>query len=56
MAQVADREAEMEHDLIDTYDEYEFDFAARPEQKPRPARRIPPLHHAPASRRRSRGH
>ncbi|MCZ4101291.1 hypothetical protein [Streptomyces sp. H39-C1] len=55
MAQVADREAQMEHDLIDTYDAYELDYTPRPDPKPHPARPISPLLPAPASRRRSRG-
>ncbi|MFF5757355.1 hypothetical protein [Streptomyces longwoodensis] len=53
MAQVAEREAQMEHDLLASYDEYEFDFTPVPE--PCPAHRIPPPHRAPVSRRRSRG-
>ncbi|MDJ0464687.1 hypothetical protein [Streptomyces sp. H27-C3] len=45
MDQVAGREAQMEHGLIDTYDEYEFDFSPLPppQQPPQPARRIPSL-------------
>ena len=54
MAQVAEREAQMEHGLIDAYDEYEFDFTPLAEPKPSPTRRTPPLRHAP-SRGRSRG-
>ncbi|MFD4479428.1 hypothetical protein ACFWPU_25385 [Streptomyces sp. NPDC058471] len=53
MAQVADREAQMEHDLIATYDEYELDFAPVP--APDPAHRMPPPHRTHTSRRRSRG-
>ncbi|MET9664937.1 hypothetical protein ABZY19_06140 [Streptomyces sp. NPDC006475] len=53
MAQVAEREAQMERDLIASYDEYEFDFSPAPE--PSPAHRTPPPHRTPASRRRSRG-
>lgn len=53
MAQVAEREAQMEHDLIATYDEYELDFSPVPETSP--ARQTPPPHRTPASRRRSRG-
>jgi hypothetical protein len=30
MAQVADREAQLEHDLIAAYDEYEFDSSPVP--------------------------
>jgi hypothetical protein len=55
MTQVADREAQMEHGLIDTYDEYDFDFTPRPEPKPHRTHQTPPLHPAPASLRRSRG-
>ncbi|MET8590438.1 hypothetical protein [Streptomyces sp. NPDC005078] len=55
MAQIADREAQMEHDLIATYDEYEVDFSQVPKPEADPARRIPPPHRSPASRRRSRG-
>jgi hypothetical protein len=55
MAQVAERDAQMEHDLIDNYDEYDLGFSARPEPRPRPTRRTPPVHHAATSRRRSRG-
>ncbi|MEU2222678.1 hypothetical protein [Streptomyces sp. NPDC018347] len=45
MAQTAEREARLEHDLIAAYDEYEADFS----------RRTPPPHPTPAARRRSRG-
>ncbi|MEV7706609.1 hypothetical protein AB0O59_26710 [Streptomyces sp. NPDC088922] len=55
MAQVADREAHLEHDLIATFDEYELDFTALPKPEAGPARRMPPPHRSPASRRRSRG-
>ncbi|MBW1597284.1 hypothetical protein [Streptomyces sp. JJ38] len=55
MTQVAEREAQMEHELIATYDEYEFDFSPLPEPQPSPARRTPPLRRALASCRRSRG-
>ncbi|MGW5868267.1 hypothetical protein ACWFRJ_39680 [Streptomyces sp. NPDC055239] len=55
VAQVADREAHMEHDLIVSYDEYELDFSPVPEQEADPARRTPPPHRTPASRRRTRG-
>ncbi|MEU3028079.1 hypothetical protein ACPCBC_16760 [Streptomyces incarnatus] len=54
MAQVADREAQMEHDLITTYDEYELDFSPVPGPETDLAQRTPPAHR-PASRRRSRG-
>ncbi|MGW7169977.1 hypothetical protein ACWGH3_32815 [Streptomyces sp. NPDC054884] len=54
MAQVAEREAQMEHDLIASYDEYEFGFTLVPELSP--AHRTPPPHRTPVSRRRSRGH
>ncbi|MEU3188428.1 hypothetical protein ABZ707_30175 [Streptomyces sp. NPDC006923] len=37
MAQVAKRKAQMEHDLVDAYDEYEFDFTPLPGPKPGPA-------------------
>ncbi|MFF3976554.1 hypothetical protein [Streptomyces sp. NPDC001828] len=53
MAQVADREAQMEHGLIAAYDEYELDFTPVPE--PNPAHRTPPPHRTPTSRGRSRG-
>ncbi|GAA3196491.1 hypothetical protein GCM10017688_64640 [Streptomyces ramulosus] len=53
MVQVAEREAQMEHDLISTYDEYEFDFT--PVAEPAPSVRTSPPHRPPASRRRSRG-
>ncbi|MFD6434508.1 hypothetical protein [Streptomyces venezuelae] len=53
MAQVADHEAQMEHDLIATYDEHELDFTSDP--VPHPAHRPPPPHRTPTSRRRSRG-
>jgi hypothetical protein len=55
MAQVADREAQMEHGLIATYDEYEIDFSPVPNPEADPGRRIPPPHRSPASPRRSRG-
>ncbi|MER5793273.1 hypothetical protein [Streptomyces sp. NPDC001980] len=54
MAQVADREAQLEHDLIAAYDEYEFDFSPVPKPETGLARRTPSPHR-PASRRRSRG-
>ncbi|MEU9280282.1 hypothetical protein [Streptomyces sp. NPDC048341] len=55
MAQIADREAQMEHGLIATYDEYELDFSPVPKPETTPARRTPPPPRTPASRRRSRG-
>ncbi|MGW2137679.1 hypothetical protein ACWCW2_16920 [Streptomyces sp. NPDC001773] len=55
MAQVADREAQMEHDLIAAYDEYELDFSRVPKAEADSARRIPPPRRSPALRRRSRG-
>ncbi|MDF9868674.1 hypothetical protein OKW18_000812 [Streptomyces pratensis] len=55
MAQVADREAHLEHDLIATYDEYELNFTALPKLEAGPARKTPPPHRLPASRRRNRG-
>ncbi|MEU6230305.1 hypothetical protein [Streptomyces sp. NPDC047042] len=55
MAQVADREAQMEHGLIAAYDEYELDLSPVPKPEADPARRMSPPRHAPASRRRNRG-
>ncbi|MGW3692358.1 hypothetical protein ACWD6U_00505 [Streptomyces sp. NPDC005149] len=55
MEQVADREAQIEHDLITAYDEYELDFSAVPKPEADPARRIPPPRRSPSFRRRSRG-
>ncbi|KOT79110.1 hypothetical protein ADK70_31860 [Streptomyces rimosus subsp. pseudoverticillatus] len=56
MNQVADREAQIEQGLIDTYDDYEFDFTspARPAQQPRPARQSPPIPTGSAARKSSR--
>jgi hypothetical protein len=54
MAQLADREAQMEHGLIATYDEYELDFHPVPKPEATPARRTPPPHRTPTSRGRSR--
>lgn len=54
MDQVADREAQMEQGLIDTYDEYDFDFA-RPVQHPGPTPQVPPIPLGPAPRRSRRG-
>lgn len=54
MAQVADREAQMEHDLKTAYDEYELDVSPVPKPETDLARRTPPPHRT-ASRRRSRG-
>lgn len=39
MAQVAEREAQWEHGLINAYDDHEFDFTPLPEPKPSPTRR-----------------
>ncbi|MCZ4124172.1 hypothetical protein [Streptomyces sp. H39-S7] len=56
MAQIADHEAQMEHDLLGTYDAYASDCAvsARPEQQPRTAYRTPRLR-ALIPHRRNRG-
>lgn len=54
MAQVADREAQLEDDLIAAYDEYELDFSPVPKQETDLTRRTPPPHRL-TSRRRSRG-
>lgn len=64
MAEVAECEALeaqeeqdlMEQDLIDIYDEYEYDPTQQPEPQLDPTHRTPLPHHAPSSRRRSRGH
>ncbi|MCG0285415.1 hypothetical protein [Streptomyces sp. PSAA01] len=55
MAQLAEREAQMEHDRIATHDEYELDFSPVPKPEGTPAPRTPPPHRTPTSRRRSRG-
>lgn len=55
MAQIAERETQMEHGLIAAYDEYELDFSPVPKPEADPARRIPPPHRTLASRRRNRG-
>ncbi|MEU9411660.1 hypothetical protein AB0E08_39015 [Streptomyces sp. NPDC048281] len=55
MAQIAEREAQMEHGLIAVCDEYELDFSPVPKPQADPARRIPPSHRPTASRRRNRG-
>ncbi|MFI0776188.1 hypothetical protein [Streptomyces sp. NPDC021212] len=55
MTQIAEREAQMEHDLIATYDEYELDFHTVPTPEGTPARRTPPPHRTPTSRRRRHG-
>ncbi|MGC0342727.1 hypothetical protein [Streptomyces sp. SLBN-8D4] len=55
MAQIADHEAQMEHGLINAYDEYELAFSPVPKPEATPARRTPPPHRTPTSRRRSRG-
>ncbi|MYU61710.1 hypothetical protein [Streptomyces sp. SID69] len=54
MAQVADREAQMEHTLIAAYDEYQPDVgpALKPESDLAHQTHPP---HRPASRRRNRG-
>ncbi|MFK0136641.1 hypothetical protein [Streptomyces murinus] len=54
MAQAADREAQMDHDPIDAYDEYELDFGPVPKPETGLDRRTPWVHR-PVSRRRSRG-
>ncbi|NIY65594.1 hypothetical protein [Streptomyces malaysiensis] len=53
MAQIAEREAQMEHDLIATHDEYELDFSPVPKPEGTPTRLTP--HRTPTSRRRRRG-
>ncbi|MFD4123913.1 hypothetical protein ACFXKK_02685 [Streptomyces globisporus] len=55
MEQVADREAQLERELIPTYDEYELDFSPVPTPDADTTRRIPPPNRTPASRGRSRG-
>ncbi|MDX2404031.1 hypothetical protein ACH4TM_30775 [Streptomyces parvus] len=55
MEQVADREAQLERELIPTYDKYELDFSAHPAPDADPGRRIPPPSRSPATRRRIRG-
>ncbi|MFC5218904.1 hypothetical protein [Streptomyces coerulescens] len=55
MAQIADREAHLEHDLIAAYDEYELDFSPVPKPEATPARPTPPPSRTPTSPRRSRG-
>lgn len=55
MAQTADREAHLEHDLIAVYDEYAVDLSPGPKPEADLARRTPPPRRTPASRRRSRG-
>ncbi|QNA72106.1 hypothetical protein C8250_009475 [Streptomyces sp. So13.3] len=56
MAQIADHEAQMEHELLCAYDADEFDSAApaRPEQQPHLAPRAPRLR-ALTPRRHNRG-
>ncbi|MFJ8676322.1 hypothetical protein [Streptomyces sp. NPDC093589] len=55
MAQAADREAQMEHGLIDTHDEYDFDYSPdRTTQQSHPARQTPPLPLSPDPRRSGR--
>ncbi|MFD6624776.1 hypothetical protein [Streptomyces diastaticus] len=53
MAQVAAREAQIEHDLINAADTYEFDFSPVPKPEADLARQTDPRHRPP-SRRRSR--
>ncbi|MDI3418605.1 hypothetical protein [Streptomyces luteolus] len=57
MAQVANREAQMERSLIDAYEEYEFVFTSpvRPLQEPLSGRQIPPLPLRPSARGSRRG-
>ncbi|MFE8911020.1 hypothetical protein [Streptomyces globisporus] len=55
MEQVADREAQLERELIPTYADYELDFSPVPTPDADPGRRIPPPSRSPATRRRSRG-
>lgn len=55
MAQTAEREAQLEHDLIAAYDEYEVDLNPVPKPEADLSRRTPPPRRTPASRRRSRG-
>ena len=55
MAQIADREAHLEHDLIAAHNEYELDSGPVPKPEATPDRPTPPPNRAPTSRRRSRG-
>ncbi|MFD8063965.1 hypothetical protein ACFXA0_32720 [Streptomyces cyaneofuscatus] len=55
MEQDADREAQLDRELIAKHDEYELDFSPASTPDTDPARRIPPPSRSPASRRRSRG-
>ncbi|MFB8017036.1 hypothetical protein ACFC36_00570 [Streptomyces rubiginosohelvolus] len=55
MEQVADREAQLERELIPTYDKYELDFSTAPTPDADPGRRTPPPSRSPATRRRIRG-
>ncbi|MFC9856236.1 MULTISPECIES: hypothetical protein [unclassified Streptomyces] len=55
MEQVADRESQLERELIPAYDEYQLDFSLVPTPDADPARRNPPPSRSPASHRRSRG-
>ncbi|MCA1223239.1 hypothetical protein [Streptomyces sp. 8L] len=48
--QVADREAQMENGLIDSYDEYEFDFSPLPDHKPAPVEGSSPRPPSPVRR------
>ncbi|MER7728532.1 hypothetical protein [Streptomyces sp. NPDC096323] len=56
MEQVADREAQLENDLIPAYDEYDLDFSPVPTPEADTSRRTPQPYRSPASRRRSRGY
>ncbi|MEW1723833.1 hypothetical protein [Streptomyces sp. NPDC093109] len=55
VAQVAEHEAQMAHDLIATDNEHELDSRPVPKPGAAPAPRISPPHRSPATRRRSRG-
>ncbi|AZS87195.1 hypothetical protein ELQ87_25350 [Streptomyces griseoviridis] len=56
LAQVADQDAQMEHDLIAAHDEYELGFSQESQPGVASAGRTPPPHRSPASsRRRNRG-
>lgn len=57
MDQFTDREAQMEQGLLDTYDEYAFDFGSSrlSVQHPHPARQLPPVRPGSASRGSVRG-
>ncbi|MFJ4572076.1 hypothetical protein ACIP4W_11690 [Streptomyces sp. NPDC088846] len=56
MDQFTDREAQMEQGLLDTYDEYDFDFSSPlSAQHPHPARQLPLVRPGSASRGSVRG-